>query len=285
MDSLVIDEAVVRDYLLGRIGPDDEMSTQMDERMLVDPEFSLLVDVIEDEILDDYLDAALAPADLAAVEAHFLVPPERQRKLRRLHLIRRISRGAAGENAAPTQARPKTGISDRGRVWNIPGIRAWLELAAGVALMLCIAYFWKQHHELDLAVKKSNEKLALRADATTPTLAVPEAAVVTLNLTDSGLSRGDERSLPVAHLAPNVDMLNISIALTVQPRGRLRARLENGSAVIWSSEGWVARPVTGGAVLNITIPAAVVPEGISQLIVTLPGQGELPYWFTVTKTS
>src|ERR1700733_11122672 len=146
VDNSAIDEAAIRAYLLGRIGPDEEeMSTQIDERMLADPEFSLLIDVMEDEILEAYIDGELSTGDIEAVESHFLKPPERQRKLRRMRLIsRRLPSLAAERYTASAEAQPRAGSSGRGRVVIFPSVRTWAEIAAGLALVTCTIYFWNE---------------------------------------------------------------------------------------------------------------------------------------------
>jgi len=46
MDDCLIGEEEIRSYLLGRIGADEKLSAAIDMRMLADPEFSMLIDVI-----------------------------------------------------------------------------------------------------------------------------------------------------------------------------------------------------------------------------------------------
>jgi hypothetical protein len=285
MDDAVMDEPVIRAYLLGRISPDEPMSAQFDERMLTDPEFSLLIDVIEDEILEEYVDGVLSPADAEAVESHFLTPPERQRKLRRMRLISRHITGLAEEsNTEQAEAKLQAGSSERGRVVIFPSVRTWAEIAAGLALVFSTIYFWNEQRELRVAVKDSRQETALLKQAQTGALTLTQSAAVTLNLVVPGLSRGDQGLLPNAYLTPNVETLHISIALTVRPAGLLSAQLKQGAAVVWSSEGLLARPVKGGAVLDVNLPAATVPEGTCQLIVNVPGQRETSYWFKTIKT-
>src|ERR1041385_6333709 len=83
------DETTIREYLLGNIDPKSEFAESLDERMLMDRNFSALVDCIEEEIIQDYLEGDLDPSERAMVERRFLLPPERQKKLRRAYLLNR----------------------------------------------------------------------------------------------------------------------------------------------------------------------------------------------------
>jgi hypothetical protein len=278
----VIDEAAIRAYLLGRVRPEEELSAQFDERMLADPEFSLLIDVIEDEILEEYVEGELTAADIEAVETHFLTPPERQGKLRRMRLIsRRLSSLAAENNTAPTEAHSRASSPGLGRLVIFPGIRTWVEIAAGLALVSCTIYFWNQQRELSLAVKQSKQELAQWKQAAGP-LTTAQTATVTLNLFVPGLSRGDQ-ALPGAHLPPGATTLHISVALAAKTEGPLSVRLQQGDAVLWSRFNVTARQVAGGAVLAVDLPALVVPEGTCKMIVSGLRQGEMTYLFKVTR--
>jgi hypothetical protein len=284
MDDQLIDEETIRSYLLGRIKAENKFSVPIDERMLADPEFSLLIDVIADEILEEYVDGVLTAADVEAVEGHFLLPPERQRKLREMRLIRRHIAGAVAEEATGPDETQTRG-SSRKRQWGVtfPSVRAWAEIAAGLMLAACTIYFWNQQRESRLVVEKSRQELAQwkQAQSGNPATA-KQAAVVMMNLIVPGLSRG-EKALPEAHLTSGVTTLHISIALTAQRKGRLRTELKQGDELLWFQDGLEARPVTGGAVLDVDVPASVVPEGTCKVIVTGLSQGEATYWFRVTK--
>jgi hypothetical protein len=283
MDDPAIDEAAIRAYLLGRIGPEEEISVQVDERMLADPEFSLLTDLIEDEILEEYVDGVLTAADIEAVEGHFLVPPERQLKLRRMHLIsRRVAGLAAGKDTSHAEAQDRAGSPSHWRAVIFPSVRTWAEIAAGLTLVSCAIYFWNQQRELRLAVNPSRQELALSKQVQTGTLTVMQEGAATLNLVVPGLSRGDQR-LPEAHLTSGAATLRVSVALSPHYVNRLSVRLQQGDTVVWSRDGMEASPVAGGAVLSLDIPTSVVPEGSCRLIVSAPGRGEISFWFNATK--
>jgi hypothetical protein len=285
MDSHVIEDTTIRAYLLGRFDSEDELSRQLDERMLADAEFSLHIDVVEDEILEDYLDGVLKPADVAAVEGHFLLPPERQHKLRRMRLISRgLAIEAARKSASSTAAQVPYRQRRSARLLAFPAVRTWMEIAAGLTLAVCALYFWNQQHELRLLVEQTRRELTQRKAPQAAGLVTSEQTTVAmLNLLEPGLSRG-EQILPEAHLTPGTETLHISIALTTRPANPLSVRLQQDNALLWSHDGASPRTVAGGAVLDVDLPTAVVPEGVCHLILTGPGKGQLSYWFRVSRT-
>lgn len=283
MDNQSIDEAAIRAYLLGRMGPEEEMSAQIDERMLADPEFSLLIDLIEDEILEEYVDGALAATDVEGVENHFLTPPERRGKLRRMYLISKHVAGAFAEKrAVPAGVQRRIGSPTRRRVVIVPGVRTWAEIAAGLVLAFCTIYFWNQQHELSLIVKESRRELELSKKTGTGSLAAAQEAAVTLNLVVPGLSRGDH-GVPEVSLPKGAETLHVFVALSSPALGRLRIRLQQGDMVAWSRDGVEARSVEGGAVLSVDLPTSIVPEGLCRLMVSVPGGREISYWFKTNK--
>lgn len=75
------EQSLLMDYLLGRVA-DEGARQQLEERLMTDGEYFEALLVAEDELIDEYAHGTLAPADRAQFEQHFLITPERQRKLR-----------------------------------------------------------------------------------------------------------------------------------------------------------------------------------------------------------
>ncbi|MCU1304986.1 MAG: hypothetical protein JWQ87_5270 [Candidatus Sulfotelmatobacter sp.] len=80
------DKKTVREYLLGYLP--EERSTTIDERLFVSEHFLAMIEQVEDEIIDEYLEESLSAADKLAVEEHFLQPAERRDKLRFAGMLR-----------------------------------------------------------------------------------------------------------------------------------------------------------------------------------------------------
>jgi hypothetical protein len=86
MDSSFTDETALRKYLLGTLEP--QGCDEIEEQLLSNEEFARLIDLIEDEIIEEYVDGSLPPKDRQAVETYFLRPPSRQKKLKFARMLR-----------------------------------------------------------------------------------------------------------------------------------------------------------------------------------------------------
>ena len=76
------DREVIREYLLGHLDRDEAAETSMSEEILFDDKLAEVVESVEDEIIEEYLEGTLDPNTRKSVEGYFLQPPERQEKLR-----------------------------------------------------------------------------------------------------------------------------------------------------------------------------------------------------------
>jgi hypothetical protein len=70
----------LRQYLLGNL-PLEEMAA-IEERLLTDAVFYDELLMVEDELIDQYLSGEQSPAERKNFEAHFVLAPERQQKVR-----------------------------------------------------------------------------------------------------------------------------------------------------------------------------------------------------------
>src|SRR5688572_16095869 len=83
------DEESIRSYLLGALK--QTHAEQLEERMLRDDAFVERVQVVEDELVEDFARGALSAGDKAHFEKHFLTTPKRQRKLMLVRALRQYS--------------------------------------------------------------------------------------------------------------------------------------------------------------------------------------------------
>src|SRR5215475_5537773 len=88
MKSDVPDRGLVREYLLGRLDHKTELEEQLSHEICFNDDLSQMVESVEEEIIEDFLDGRLDPADKDAVDGYFLQPPERKEKLRFARLLR-----------------------------------------------------------------------------------------------------------------------------------------------------------------------------------------------------
>jgi hypothetical protein len=80
VNSDATDLQQIREYLLGRL-PRDQQPV-FEERLLVDSVFYEELLIVEDEIVDEYLQGAMSSADRVSFESHFIAAPEHQEKVR-----------------------------------------------------------------------------------------------------------------------------------------------------------------------------------------------------------
>jgi hypothetical protein len=81
------EEITLRQYLLGLLPT--ERHQPLEERILTDGEFYENLTIAENELIDQYLSSELADAERLGFETHFLLAPERRRKLRFARSLRR----------------------------------------------------------------------------------------------------------------------------------------------------------------------------------------------------
>jgi hypothetical protein len=84
-------EDTIRQYLFGRLDDQQDLERKLSEQIFLDDELSEVVDSIEDEIIEDYLDDRVNIADRVAIENYFMRTAERKEKLevaRLLHTLK-----------------------------------------------------------------------------------------------------------------------------------------------------------------------------------------------------
>src|SRR5215510_13627422 len=88
MNRNLPDRSLIREYLLGRLDTKEELEHQLSQDIVFNDEVAEMVESIEEEIIEDFLDGTLDSADKDAVDRYFLRPRERQEKLRFARLLR-----------------------------------------------------------------------------------------------------------------------------------------------------------------------------------------------------
>src|SRR5580704_15912 len=86
MDGKLIGEETIRQYLLGTLS-EPELS-EIEQELFFNEELSRTADLIEDVMIEQYLDQELDAREGKAFENHFLRPPARRQKLDLARLLR-----------------------------------------------------------------------------------------------------------------------------------------------------------------------------------------------------
>lgn len=219
------DETTIREYLLGNIDPKSELAESMGERILMDKDFSALADLIEEEIIQDYLEGDLDPADREAMEQHFLRPPERQKKLRRAYLLNRhlVARGTEQEQFKQAHVPPR-----RSRLALWTSYAGW---AAALLLMIPAGYLVNSQHALQSEVAQKARDLEREREQ-----AGLQRPVANLNFYGQGVVRGDHSPF-TQQIAAGPRTLHVELLLGGITQPRCQVLMQSAAGIMaWLSQ-------------------------------------------------
>jgi anti-sigma factor RsiW len=291
MKSDVPDRALVREYLLGRLDDKKELEEQLSHEICVNDDLSEMVELIEDEIIDDFLDGTLDPADKDAVDGYFLRPPERKEKLRFARLLRHRfeqrqdlvnARKETFDSADVPQARLDYRPANLGR----SHFRTYGELAALFLLtvvgLIYVSGIRKNQAKLEGQLAQEREQSATVAKEAQ----VSQASMVALTLV-SDRSRGDSTQIPNIEIKPSAERIVVEIALPGRSPGPFDVLLEERgkNQPIWTARLLPLVSASGDARLVFDIPVQGVASDVYSFVVSssLPGSGRPKHYdFRIT---
>ncbi len=262
---------------------------QIDEQVLTEDEFLVRVDVIEDEIIEDYLEGALAAADKRAIETHFLIPLERQRKLRHARLLRHhLAALPLGTRETRMDDAPQQVFRARRLKFVPTTFRSYAEIAAALLVAVSFVYLFQERRELKGAVDEANKRLVSEGQQAMVQSPVRQESVDSsqpltevLNLMRPGLQRGNEE-LPAVRVGKATRVLQVEVALPSGHPGTYKVDLKKDGNSVWDREAVQGVHAPGGAIIKVEIPPEVLPAGTCELVLQSPGDAPRSYWFTVT---
>jgi hypothetical protein len=292
METRQTEELTLRQYLLGRLGASSEITERLEERILIDGNFAELAGMIEDEIIEDYLENALDPEDRGAVEKHFLRPPERQEKLRFARLVNRsLENRAAVKTASATEGEfPVLQVSKPpSSVWR-PSTRMWAELATCALLALSFAYAFKAHQELQETRVQSGQQLTAERGRSVQLerqlqdlRKVAAPTTVMLSLLQPGIRRGDGH-IPTLQIGSGTERIHVEIALQSVPPVPVDVRLESAAGKrIWTAYGLAPVRADESAILTLDVPTQGIEPGDYRFVVAQAKGVNVTYAFSVSK--
>jgi len=280
-------EGTIRQYLLGKLDNQPESERRLSEQILFDDVLSEIVDSIEDEIIEDYLDDTVSPADRQAIEQYFLHPAERKQKLQFARLLRNHFQAKDDVLAKKKmRALPRSIPNEEGSGAFAPPrhshFRTFCELAAAVLLVVTgLVYTSRVAHRLQSQLDASNrdqvqlknELAKVRKHSVSLEKELQEAQPAIL--TFWGPIFRDKVRVPVVKIRPWTQQVKVEIGLP-HASGNYAIRLETAAGKeVWSQ----TVPATSSAGLRFDIPAQVVSGGNYCLRVSsLPE----PYCFLAT---
>jgi hypothetical protein len=290
MDTRFPDDAAICDYLLGRLDPESETVARVDELLLTNLEFSENVGVVEDELIEEYLEGALGPAERQSFETHFLRPQARQRKLQNARLLtRRLAVAATSPEArqllqVPPSVRPVVPLRPR------PRFRLYAEIAAALLLAASLIYLSQSRARLQSSLGVSIQQLAQEREHSALLSQQLQAArdlappfTATLILFRPGISRSSYDSVPVLHVGAAIKDVHVELALTSSVRGPCRIQLESLGKIVWFVDSIYPVVSAGGAILTFTVPAGALAAGENEVTVSQSSAPTATYYFEVSR--
>jgi hypothetical protein len=265
----ITDRNLIRQYLLGRLDEQAELEEKLSACIFTNEKMVGIVDSVEDEIIEDYLEGSLDPAEKGAVEKYFLQAPERKEKLRFMklltfhfhkepfHLISHI------KNEGHAQVVP----------WNSHfgnyGMPAILALVI-VASLVYISGLYSTQERLESELAREKE----RSSAFGQQAELLQPTIVPLTLV-ADRARGAETSIPQLNVKPSTRRIMVEIALPGAGSGAFDVRLESksGGAPFWSARVSPLISSNGDARLVFDVPVGAIQSGVYSFVVTSASSG------------
>lgn len=289
-------EETIRGYLLGRLD-DPDLRDRLSEQMFLNAELSEVVDSIEDEIIEEYLDGRVNAIEKKTIEEYFLRPPERREKLEFARFLRDHFKTTgevlvkkklnAGHETTP-QLLGGQSATPLILHWQ-SHYRTYYELAACILLIALnllyvsrVSHRWQDQFEATLKNNRQLEgELAQeREHSANLTKQLEQLQPPEVTLTFLGPIFRDKADIRVVEIRPWTKQIKVEIGLPGMSSADYDVRLENNAQkVIWSQPHVTAS--LGG--LRFELPVKRVPTGTYCLIVSSRPE---PYCFQarVSKT-
>lgn len=290
MNNEIPTNATIRQYLLGGFDGQLDLEMRLSEQLLLDHELSEIVDSIEDEIIEDYLDGTVSAEERISIEKYFLRPAERRQKLQFSLLLRNRFKTddvlAKKKLVVPSESAVKAEMGSAGARafhWGFQ-VRTWGELAALILLAASgLIYvsgvrkgFQSQLDETRKTQAQLEDQLAREREhiaSLTKQLLEAQPPVAVLTFLGPDFRAGE--SSPVVDVRPWTQQIKVEIDLQNAPAGNYGVRLETEAGkTIWSQSAATAS--SGG--LRFEIPAQNLSAGKHCLAVSSRPK---PYCFRV----
>ena len=262
------EEILLRNYLLGEL--DEETQEQVEEHLLCDASFAERLSAAEDNLIDDYVFAALPKSERQSFEKNFILTDERRQKILFAqtlelyvdeHYGQQPSTLAAAHRPSPAQSSP----------WQfLKAHKAWFAVPA-IALLLVfltpkivrwlkpsdeVARLQAQRASIERKIAEVNKRPAEQNTQALPAyeLALPP----TLLREDGGMKR--------ANLTEDIKLLTLKLKLPqVQYENYLALVSTIEGEELFAIEGLRSEVDAGVAVIILKIPSEFLPTGDYQI--------------------
>ena len=252
MKSNAAEQQTIREYLLGQLP--GEQQSDFEERLLTDDDVFQELEIVEDELVDEYLREELTPADRAGFESHFMAAPEHRDKLTFARAFRKSLKNKVGlPGQAPSPAQPaEPGVGEAPVVRTPDRKKSWFK------------FFGVQNPALGYATAAA---LVLVVVGTSwvvwrRTSAPRDPGRVLSVVLTAGLTRGDGERVTSVRVPPDTDTLRLQLTLSDNRYNSYEATLLDGEGrALTAQSNLTAETVNGQLAVSFDVPANLVPPG------------------------
>jgi len=283
-------EILIRRYLLAALSEDE--TERVETRLMTDDGFFQQISLVEDELIDLYLDGELSFADGKRFEDTFLCAAERQQKLR----FAKALRAYAAEHAPVTATTPESWWHSLARLVNPPRpVLAYATLAASLIIavggstaiyeiaglkgQISVMQAEQQKAKSDEAARQLQENRA-KADEGVTQMAMLNPPF----LLSPGIQRSSQSFRPL-EIAKNQILVRVKLDLPENPDPTYRAVLLSDGQEILSLSRLKAVETPDRITISLDLPTAGLTAGVYEI--RLYGSGDREpmesYVFQITK--
>jgi hypothetical protein len=262
--SKIADRNMIREYLLGRLDEQPELESNLSDGILLNDDMTDIVDSIEDEIIEEYLEGSLNSADRDAAEKYFLQPPQRKEKLRSAQLLKHYFEMKPSRYIATEREKfviPPAPLVSHFRTY---GAFAALALIT-ISSLIYVSRVNRSHARLEneLAQERArSSNLVKQAELLQPSM-IPLTLV-------ADRSRGAETLIPQVQIKSSTQRIIVEIALQSAASVPYDVRLETkkGERSLWSARLLPLISSSGDARLVFDVPMRDIQPGFYSFVVS-----------------
>lgn len=261
----VADRKLVRQYLLGRLDDQTELEDDLSDSIVLNDEMTDIVDSVEDEIIEEYLEGSLSSADSEAAEKYFLQPPHRKEKLRSAQLLRHYFEMKPSRFSGANFVRPPTPWVAQFRTYG--GLAALVLVIISTLMYLSGVRRGQTRLERELAQERARSSSLVKQAELLPPTVVPLTLV-------ADRSRGAETQIPQVEIKSSTQRIIVEIALQGAASSPYDVRLETkrGEGPLWSARLLPLFSTTGDARLVFDVPARGIESDVYSFVVSSASQ-------------
>lgn len=259
MDRKIIQEEIIRKYLLGTLS-EPELS-EIEQELFFDEQLSRTADLIEDEIIEQYLNLELDAHDQKAVETHFLRPPAHRQKLDFARLLRHRLRSPVTPDPSVAHVSPEPPPSRKFFAF----VRGYGALAAAVVFGGSSVYLGVALREAQVTITTLTAQFQKPGGSQTPPIPLS---------IKNGVTRG-HGALPQIVVLPAARTIKVDLLLPGRFAEsfdvRLLDRRHDEEQEIWSKKG--VKPAPSQPRLTFDMPTQGIRTSTYDIVVSDPASG------------